>query len=269
MALAEILKQAADRNASDIFIIAGLPLSFKINNSIERLDEARLAPEQTEVLVLGIYELAHRDASSMLARGDDDFSFSLVGVSRFRVSVYKQRGSLAAVIRVVAFSLPDPATIGIPEAVLDLSQRLKGMVLITGSAGSGKSTTLACIVDRINATRNLHVITLEDPLEYLHRHKKSIISQREIATDTESYVVALRAALRQSPDVICWARCAIMRPSTWRSPPRRRGIWCSPRCTPWAPPTPSTASSTCFLSTSRRRCGCSSPWCCRQWSPSS
>ncbi|MBC3517157.1 PilT/PilU family type 4a pilus ATPase [Neobittarella massiliensis] len=203
MELIDILKQAAAKHASDIFIIAGLPLSYKINNHITRMETERLTPQQTQELVMGIYYLAEgRDPAALQQRGDDDFSFSLVGVSRFRVSVYKQRGSLAAVIRVVAFSLPDPAQIGIPEQVLALGQKMKGLVLITGSAGSGKSTTLACIIDRINQTRNAHVITLEDPLEYLHRHSKSIISQREISTDTSSYVVALRAALRQAPDVI-------------------------------------------------------------------
>lgn len=130
--------------------------------------------------------------------GDDDFSFSVVGLSRFRVSTYKQRGSLAAVIRVVYFDLPDYKALHIPDAVMLAAKKTKGFVLVTGPAGSGKSTTLACIIDAINNTRNAHVITLEDPIEFLHRHKKSVVSQREIATDTDSYAVALRAALRQS-----------------------------------------------------------------------
>ena len=123
-------------------------------------------------------------------------------MSRFRVSTYKQRGSLAAVVRIITFNLPNPAEIGIPESVMNLSNYTNGLVLVTGPAGSGKSTTLACLIDRINQTREDHIITLEDPLEYLHRHQKSIVSQREINTDTQSYVGALRAALRQSPDVI-------------------------------------------------------------------
>ena len=118
------------------------------------------------------------------------------------MSTYKQRGSLAAVIRVITFELPNPTQLGIPNAVMALSEYTKGMVLVTGPAGSGKSTTLACLVDRINTTKQDHIITLEDPLEYLHHHKESIVSQREISTDTENYLVALRAALRQSPDVI-------------------------------------------------------------------
>ena len=203
MDLEQILKKAAEVHASDIFMVSGLPLTYKINNRIVREDEIRLMPEDTEQLILAMYHFAgERDSEHMLETGDDDFSFSLVGISRFRVNVYRQRGSLSAVIRVVAFELPDPRGLGIPEIVLDLGDRTRGLILVTGAAGSGKSTTLACIIDRINKTRNTHVITLEDPIEYLHRHEKSIISQREIATDTESYMVALRASLRQAPDVI-------------------------------------------------------------------
>lgn len=160
-------------------------------------------PDSTSRLVHEIYELAKpRSIDLLLQRGDDDFSFSIPGLSRYRVSTYKQRGSLAAVIRVITFELPKPDELGIPDTVVQLSDYTKGLVLVTGPAGSGKSTTLACLVDRINSTKSDHIITLEDPLEFLHRHKKSIVSQREISIDTENYLVALRAALRQSPDVI-------------------------------------------------------------------
>ena len=144
----------------------------------------------------------NRNFDRFLEIGDDDFSFSIPGLSRFRVNTYRQRGSLAAVIRVIAFELPDPGILNIPEDVMSVSDFTKGMVLVTGPAGSGKSTTMACIVNRINHSREGHIITLEDPLEYLHRHDKCIVSQREICTDTESYLVSLRATLRQSPDVI-------------------------------------------------------------------
>ena len=203
MQLTEMLKEAVEKGASDIFIVSGLPLAYKINNSIHNQSEEKLYPDVTRAMILEIYELAsQRDPKRLLEKGDDDFSFSLVGISRFRVSTYKQRGSLAAVIRVVKFELPDPVLLGIPQTVLDLGQLKKGLVLVTGPAGSGKSTTLACIIDLINRSRNCHVITLEDPIEYLHSHKKSVVSQREISNDTESYVTALRAALRQAPNVI-------------------------------------------------------------------
>ena len=203
MQLTEMLKAAVEKGASDIFIVSGLPLAYKINNSIQNQSEEKLYPDATRRMILEIYELAsQRDPKRLLEKGDDDFSFSLVGVSRFRVSTYKQRGSLAAVIRVVKFDLPDPAQLGVPQTVLDLGRLKKGLVLVTGPAGSGKSTTLACMIDLINRSPNCHVITLEDPIEYLHSHKKSVVSQREISNDTESYVTALRAALRQAPNVI-------------------------------------------------------------------
>ena len=129
--------------------------------------------------------------------GDDDFSFAVPGLARFRVNAYRQRGSLAAVVRVVAFDIPDWRALHIPEQVMNLADVTQGMVLVTGTAGSGKSTTQACIIDRINHTRDVHIITLEDPIEFLHRDQRSIISQREIAIDTEDYLSALRACLRR------------------------------------------------------------------------
>ena len=198
----EFLTEAANKRVSDIFIIAGRTLAEKIDGHLFGIGE-RLMPEQTESLLRTIYKLAgNRDMSKLLETGDDDFSFSISGVSRFRVNAYKQRGSLAAVIRVIAFQLPDPAELSIPEDVMSIADLTKGMVLVTGSAGSGKSTTMACLIDRINHSREGHIITLEDPLEYLHRHDRCIVSQREICTDTENYITSLRATLRQSPDVI-------------------------------------------------------------------
>lgn len=203
MNIAELLKFGVEKGASDIFIVAGLPISYKINNHIVHYDGEKLSADLSRGLILEMYRLAgNRNTDKILFSGDDDFSFSLQGVSRFRVSAYRQRGSLAVVIRVVTFELPDAKQLGIPEVVMDLGFRTKGLVLVTGPAGSGKSTTLACLIDLINQNRNAHVITLEDPIEYLHSHNQSVVSQREIATDTESYVTALRAALRQAPDVI-------------------------------------------------------------------
>lgn len=198
----EFLSQAAEQHASDIFIIAGRPLSIKTDGHLSTYGD-RLMPEQTNEILEVIYQMANdRDISRLHTTGDDDFSFSIPGLSRFRINAYKQRGSLAAVIRVIAFQLPDPAELSIPEDVMSVAELTKGMVLVTGSAGSGKSTTMACIIDRINHSREGHIITLEDPLEYLHRHNRCIVSQREICTDTENYITSLRATLRQSPDVI-------------------------------------------------------------------
>ena len=198
----DYLSYATENHASDIFIIAGRPLSVKIDGKMSIFGE-RLMPDDTDRLIHQIYSMAgNRNIDPFLQTGDDDFSFSIPGLSRFRVNAYRQRGSLAAVIRVIAFDLPNPDILHIPEEVMSAADFTKGMVLVTGPAGSGKSTTMACIVDRINHSREGHIITLEDPLEYLHRHDKCIVSQREICTDTESYLVSLRATLRQSPDVI-------------------------------------------------------------------
>lgn len=203
MNMTEILTKAKELGASDIFIVSGRPLSYKKGGRIVQFDAERIMPDRTEVLIREIYTLADkREISHFLSSGDDDFSFAVPGLSRFRVSTYMQRGSMAAVIRVITFDLPKASELGIPEQVIDLGKLNKGLVLVTGPAGSGKSTTLACIIDAINSTEEKHIITLEDPLEFLHRHKKSIVSQREISSDTESYIAALRASLRQSPDVI-------------------------------------------------------------------
>ena len=139
---------------------------------------------------------------ALLAAGDDDFSFAIHDLSRVRCNVYRQRGTLAATCRIVAFGLPDPKALHIPDAVLQLSQRRGGLILVTGPAGSGKSTTLACLIDRINATRSGHIVTIEDPIEYLHPHRMSLVSQREVPGDAPTFARALRAALRQDPDVI-------------------------------------------------------------------
>lgn len=203
MTILEFLTEATNLGASDLFIVSGRPLSYKKGGRILSFSDDRVMPPETEELIRGIYHLADdRDIRHFQETGDDDFSFALPGLSRFRVSTYMQRGSMAAVIRVITFHLPVPAALHIPDKVLELSDLPKGLVLVTGPAGSGKSTTLACLIDHINETQEKHIITLEDPLEFLHRHKKSIVSQREISSDTASYQVALRSSLRQSPDVI-------------------------------------------------------------------
>lgn len=199
----DLLSDAVNKGVSDIFLVAGRSIAYKIDEEISSKDDHRLMPVETEAMVRDIYTLAgDRPIETFLENGDDDFSFAIPGISRFRVNTYKQRGSLAAVIRIIRFELPDPAALGIPKEILEMGELHKGLALVTGPAGSGKSTTLACVIDYINNHKSKHIITLEDPLEFLHRHKKSIVSQREVRTDTQSYIVALRAALRQSPDVI-------------------------------------------------------------------
>lgn len=202
MQLIEILTEAVRRDASDILLIPGLPVAYKISGVIGREGE-RLFPDDLSALVDEAYALSGGRSRERLDRtGDDDFSFAIPKLSRFRVNALRQRGSLALVIRVVSFTLPDYHVLGIPDNVMAFARYSRGLILFTGPAGSGKTTTLACIVDAVNANRNLHVITIEDPIEYLHQHKQSVVTQRELATDTVSYDAALRAALREAPDVI-------------------------------------------------------------------
>ena len=196
------LERATSEGASDIFIIAGGPVSYKRDGVIMPMDDIRVMPDAARELIGGIYAMAGRSMDMFERLGDDDFSFARKGLARFRVNAYRQRGSVAAVIRVVAFEIPSYQELRIPEEVMQVANQQHGMVLFSGTAGSGKSTTQACIIDRINHTKEAHIITLEDPIEYLHGHDKSIISQREVAIDTADYLSALRACLRQAPDVI-------------------------------------------------------------------
>lgn len=202
MDLIEILKEAVGCGASDIFCIAGSEIRLKINEQMTVYGEGRLKAVDCSELVKTVYQLAGRNIELLFQNQEDDFSFSLSNLARFRINAYLQRGSQALVIRVIRYDLPDYKEMGIPEHVMELTKLHKGMVLITGTAGSGKSTTLACMIDEINTNRSGHIITLEDPIEYLHHHKKSLVSQREIGVDTGNYAAALTAALRQAPDVI-------------------------------------------------------------------
>ena len=200
--LLEYLQRVVTDKASDLFLVAGGPICEKLEKRLQPISEDRAYPRDTENLIREIYQLAGRSIDRYLQQGDDDFSFSVAELARFRVNAYRQRGSMAAVVRVVSFVIPTWKSLGLPEQVMNLAAVDHGMVLVTGTAGSGKSTTQACVIDRINRTRECHIITLEDPIEYLHRDRKSIVSQREISIDTEDYPSALRACLRQAPDVI-------------------------------------------------------------------
>ena len=204
MLLSDLLKQMIDLKASDIFVVAGLPLTYKASGRQVRMDGEILTPADTRTVVEAIYEIAGRDFKNFASNDnlDEDFSFALPGIGRFRANVFRQRGSMSAVIRVIPFGLPDPDEMNIPESVMRLADLTKGLVLVTGPAGSGKSTTLACIIDRINRERNRHIITLEDPIEYVHRHEKCIVTQREVPTDIVPYAEGLRSAMRESPDII-------------------------------------------------------------------
>ena len=202
MELKELLKKAYELNGSDIFIVPGAHVTCKVKGDMVPLSEEIAKPSGTEALVKEAYALCDRDIAKLHAEGDDDFSFALPGLSRFRCNAYIQRGTIAATLRMVAFGLPDPRELGVPDLVMELTKNLNGMILVTGPAGSGKSTTLACMIDRINQERTGHIVTIEDPIEYIHHHKKSLVSQRDVPNDAPTFARALRAALREAPDVI-------------------------------------------------------------------
>ena len=198
----EMLQVAINQEASDVFIIAGQPLSYKKRKMIIKMNEEKIMPAASRALVQEAYDIAERDISILENSGDDDFAISVPNLARLRICTFKQRGSFGAVLRIVSFGIPDYHKLGIPDDILKLSNTKKGLILVAGTAGSGKSTTLACMIDHINHSRSGHIITLEDPIEYLHRNDKSIVTQREIGLDTSDYVTGLRACLRQAPDVI-------------------------------------------------------------------
>ncbi len=196
----EILLKAKQAGASDVHITVGVPPKMRVNGDLITMDYERMLPPDTHRVVEDI--MNDVQLQRFEERGEYDMSFSIPNIGRYRVNAYKQRGSAAIALRLVGTEIPAPEALGVPPSVIDLSQRKRGLVLVTGPTGSGKSTTLAAIIDKINNTRDAHIITLEDPIEYLHSHKLSMVNQREIGLDTQSYANALRAALREDPDVI-------------------------------------------------------------------
>lgn len=204
MRLEELLHEMVGSKASDVFIVAGLPISYKIGGYQQRKDMAPLMPADTKEIIHQIYTLARRDMIPFenARNHDDDFSFAVPGTGRFRVNVFRQRGSYGAIIRVIPFELPSAEAYNIPDSVMRLADLQKGLVLVTGPAGAGKSSTLACLIDDINKHRSGHIITMEDPIEYVHSHDKCIVTQREVPTDISTFQEAMRSALRESPDIM-------------------------------------------------------------------
>ncbi len=196
----DILKTAKEAGASDVHITVGIPPKMRVNGNLITMDYPRMMPADT--LEVGLAVMSEVQREKFEERGEFDMSFSIPEMGRYRVNVYKQRGSVALAFRLVETVVKSAKELGVPDSVIDLYQRKRGLVLVTGPTGSGKSTTLAAIIDKINNCRDAHVITLEDPIEYLHQHKMSMVNQREIGLDSESYANALRAALREDPDVI-------------------------------------------------------------------
>ena len=196
----DILRVAKDAGASDVHLTVGIPPKMRVYGSLITMDYPKLLPADTLDILISIMTETQRQRFE--ERGEYDMSFSLPNVGRYRLNAFKQRGSIAMAFRLVGTEIPSPESLGIPKSIVDLYQRKRGLVLVTGPTGSGKSTTLAAVIDKINSCRDAHIITLEDPIEYLHQHKLSMVNQREIGLDSDNYANALRAALREDPDVI-------------------------------------------------------------------
>jgi twitching motility protein PilT len=199
--LAELLSIAVEKGASDLHLTAGRPPVLRIHGDLTFIEGKPVLTKETMPVLLEPALTAERK-EELERNGQVDFSYGLPGLGRFRVNVFRQRSTVSAVMRLIPYEIPAFERLGLPEVVKDFTEKNRGMVLITGPTGSGKSTTLACLIDIINTNRSCHIITLEDPIEYLHNHKRSLINQREIGTDTVSFAGALRAALREDPDVI-------------------------------------------------------------------
>lgn len=196
----EILIKAVEKKASDLHITVGVPCIVRVNGKLLPLDEQIVTPNDSKQIVKDITNEVQQEC--LEETGEVDFSYSIAGLQRFRVNAYKQRNTYSIAFRLINTVIPTMQELGLPPVVQELALRNSGLILVTGITGSGKSTTLASMVNYINMTRDRHIITLEDPIEFLFRHNKSIIEQREIGMDSMSFKNALRASLRQDPDVI-------------------------------------------------------------------
>ncbi|OFX16851.1 MAG: type IV pili twitching motility protein PilT [Armatimonadetes bacterium RBG_16_58_9] len=196
----DLLREACERGSSDLHLTVGLPPMLRIDGTLVRTNYSPLAPNDSQRLV---YDILTSDQVQTFEKTHElDFSYGLEGVGRFRVNVYRQRGSVGAALRSIPDQIPTFEQLGLPLKLRDLCRNHSGLILVTGPTGSGKSTTIACMVDTVNCERGCHIMTMEDPIEYLHRHKRAMINQRELNTDTDSFANALRAVLREDPDVI-------------------------------------------------------------------
>jgi len=200
MLIEEILEKVVDQGGSDLHISSGLPPVFRVDGKLQRQDSPPLSPDDVETLLFPM--LSNEQRRKLEQDWELDFSYGIQGLSRFRVNFYKDKGNYAAAFRVINSIVPSFDTLGLPDIVKRTAERPRGLVLVTGPTGSGKSTTLASMIDYINTERCEHILTIEDPIEFVHTSKKSIIHQRELGQDTRSFANALKSALREDPDII-------------------------------------------------------------------
>ena len=257
MHIDELLRTAVERKASDLHLKVGNNPYLRIDGQLAPLsDIPRLSAE--DMLNMAFSMMSNRQKQKFKETAELDMAYGVAGLGRFRVNVFQQRGNLGLVLRVVPTKIRTVEELNMPRIVGLICNERRGLVLVTGTTGSGKSTTLASMIDRINYSRTDHIMTIEDPIEYLHRDKKGFVNQREVEVDTHNFSAALRAALRQDPDVILVGEMRdLEKPSAPRCWPPKPAIWCSLPCTPWMPPRPSSASSPSFRPRSRSRSVCS------------
>jgi len=200
ISLRDLLQKMIEKKASDLHITAGVPPQLRVDGLIQPTDDPTLTPEDTLQITYSV--LNEEQQKRFESDHELDFSFGVKGLSRFRANVFLQRGVTSLAIRQIPYEILELNKLGLPRIIQDLSTRQKGLILLTGPTGSGKSTTLASIIDKINKERANHIITIEDPIEYVHQHQRCIVNQREVNSDTESFSIALKHVLRQDPDVI-------------------------------------------------------------------
>jgi len=198
--LDDLLRKSVERDASDMHLVVGVPPILRVDGQLTAMNYARVTPQDSQRIIYDI--MTDEQIQKFETNLELDFSYSLAKVARFRVNVYKDNGTIAAAFRKIPQKIPTMRDLGLPLILEELTKKKRGLVLVTGPTGSGKSTTLAAMINQINTERSEHIITIEDPIEYLHTHKYSIINQREVGQDTRSFNNALRSALREDPDVV-------------------------------------------------------------------
>jgi len=196
----QLLKEMMDKKASDLHIIDGCPPAIRLDGEIVQLDYEPLSPENTQALVYSL--LTEKQKAKFEAESELDLGFGIKGVGRIRMNVYRQRGAVCAAMRAIPYDFMTFEELGLPPLIHQIVKMRTGLILVTGPTGSGKSTTLASIINYLNEHRNSHIVTIEDPIEYVHSHKKCLVSQREVGADTETFGHALKHCMRQDPDII-------------------------------------------------------------------
>ena len=200
MQIEDLLEQLVSQNGSDLHITSNLQPAGRIDGKLRRFDCPSLSPHDVENLLFPM--LSNEQRRKLEQEWELDFSYGVEGLSRFRVNIYRDKGNYAAAFRTITDTVPSFESLGLPETVRKMAEKPRGLVLVTGPTGSGKSTTLAAMIDYINSTKAEHILTIEDPIEFVHKSKQSIIHQRELGMDTRSFANALKSALREDPDII-------------------------------------------------------------------